>query len=591
MSDARRDDPLGEDASGDLRLLGKIVPYIRKDAWLYGLACVFAPISAALVIVQPWLLKRAIDDAIVPGDAEALSAIALGYLAAVFVAFLAEGGYTLAISYGATRTITRLRDDVFAHTLSLAQSFFDRVPTGRLLTRATSDVEALGETLSAGAFTIVLDVLLVTGILGAMAWMDLGLTMALLLVGPPLALVIELIRRRLRKLYQAVRTNLAALNAYAAERIAGVEVVQLYNDEERVLGAFDKRLHAYRDATIGTNIWDSMLYALVDGLTSITMALILWYAASPWLDSVATAGLLAAFIEYIGRLFTPIRELSAKLAILQRAASALEKIFGLLDHDEHIAPGTVDLPEEPGPVELEGMTFAYRGGPDVLSDITLTIAPGEVVALVGRTGSGKTTLGRVLMRFYDGYRGHARIDGVELRDVSLTSLRDRIAVVQQDVVLYPGDVRFNLTLGADIPDAQLHEAIAQAQAEEVVARLGGLDGRIEHGGRNVSVGEAQLLSFARTLADDAPMVILDEATASVDTLTEARIQQATQAVLEQRTVLVVAHRLSTIVGADRIVVLDRGHIIEIGRHDKLLEAQGAYASLFHSQFGEQSAAS
>ena len=578
---------LKDDASGDIRLLAKVLPYLRGDAWLYGVALLFAPVSASLVIAQPWLLKRSIDEAILPGDVDALTQIALMYLGAVVIGFLAEGGYTLAISYAATRSITRIRDEVFRHTLSLAQRFFDREPTGRLLTRATSDVEALGETLSAGAFTIVLDVLLVTGILLAMVSLDPWLTGALLLVAPPLALIVELIRRRLRKLFQTVRTSLATLNAYAAERIAGVEVVQLYRDEDRVLAQFDERLHRYRDATIGTNIWDSMLYAIVDGLTSITMALILWYASSPWMEGPVTAGLLAAFIEYVGKLFTPIRELSAKLAILQRAASALEKIFGLLEHREHIVDGTRGLPEEAGAIEFRDMTFAYGSGPDVIRDFNLTIQPGEVVALVGRTGSGKTTLGRVLMRFYDGYRGSIRIDGVELSDVTQAALRERIAVVQQDVVLYPGDVRFNLTLGAQISDDRLLAAIDQAQAADVVARLGGLDGRIEHGGRNVSVGEAQLISFARTLAHDAPLCILDEATASVDTLTEARIQQATQAVLEQRTVLVVAHRLSTIVGADRIVVLDAGQVLETGTHQELLAANGAYAALFHSQFAEE----
>lgn len=584
MTEPDRTEPMG-----DVTLARRALPYLRPDATLYGIALLLAPVSALLVIVQPWLLKRAIDDAIVPGDVDQLTTIALTYLVAVVIAFLAEGGYTLAISYAATQSITRLRDEVFRHTLSLSQSFFDREPTGRLLTRATSDVEALGETLSAGAFTIVLDVLLVTGILAAMASMDLRLTLALLLIGPPLALIVELIRRRLRKLFQAVRTNLASLNAYAAERIQGVEVVQLYRDEERVLAQFDERLTKYRDATIGTNVWDALLYAIVDGLTSITMALILWYGSQPWLESAATpvtAGLLAAFIEYVGKLFTPVRELSAKLSILQRASAALDKIFGLLYHHEHIVEGTRDLPDTPGAVVLSDMSFAYGDGPDVLRGIDLTIAPGEVVALVGRTGSGKTTLGRVLMRFYDGYRGRVDIDGVPLQQVRLASLRDRISVVQQDVVLFPGDVRFNLTLGRDVSDERLLEAIDQAQAGSVIARLGGLDGRIEHGGRNVSVGEAQLISFARTLASDAPMVILDEATASVDTLTEARIQQATQAVLEQRTVLVVAHRLSTVVGADRIVVLDAGQVLETGSHVELLARDGAYASLFHSQFEE-----
>ncbi len=577
--------------SGDWSLARKLLPYLRGETTLYAVAMALAPVSAALTVVQPWLLKRAIDEGIVPGDIDATVNIALSFLGAVVVAFVAEAGYTLAISYAATRSITHLRDQIFRHSLALAPSFFDREPTGRLLTRATSDVESLGETLSAGAFTIVLDVMLVLGILVAMLSIDPWLTAVLLLVAPPLALAVELIRRRLRGLFQAVRTSLAELNAYSAERIAGVEVVQLYRDEERVLSQFDERLGTYRRATVGTNIYDALLYAIVDGLTSITMALMLWYAGASFFGSVVSAGLLAAFIEYIGKLFTPIRELSAKLAILQRAGAALEKIFSLLDHDEHIAPGDLELPGTVGNVEFRDLRFAYGDGPDVLEGIDLTIRPGEVVALVGRTGSGKTTVGRVLLRAYDGYRGHATIDGVELSRVKLEALRRRIAVVQQDVVLFPGDVRFNLTLGLDIDDAALEEAVQLAQAHEVVARLGGLDGRIEYGGRNVSVGEAQLLSFARTLAHESPLVILDEATASVDTLTEARIQEATQALLAQRTVLVVAHRLSTITGADRIVVLDQGRVLESGSHRELLEQGGPYAELFASQFAEDHAAS
>lgn len=569
----------------DSNLLLAVLPYARKDAWLYGLALLAAPVSAALSVAQPWLLKRVIDQHIVPGDVTGLKTSALLYLGAVIFAFFAEAAYTLAISWGAMRTITRLRAHVFHHSLGLAHSFHDRVPTGRLLTRATSDVEALGETLTAGAVTILLDVMLVVGILTAMFWLDWRMTLLLMLIGPPLAMAVEVIRRILRKLYQKVRTSLADLNAFMAERLNGVRVVQLHSDEQRTLEQFDERLGRYRDATIKTNIWDALMYAMVDGLSSICMAMMLWYGTGDLFQGVVTAGLLAAFIDYISKLFQPIREFSAKLAVIQRATSALEKIFGLLDHDEAISGGeeTLDGPLEE--IRLEGVKFAYGAdGPDVLHGIDLELRPGEVVALVGRTGSGKTTVGKILTRMYEGYRGSITVNGVELRELDLAAIRRTIGTVAQDVQLFPGDVRFNLSLGRDLPDEALEHAVKVVHAETAVGRLGGLDGRVEHGGRNLSVGEAQLLAFARTMAHDPPVVILDEATASVDSMTEALIQQATEAILERKTVLVVAHRLSTVMHADRIAVMDAGRIAEIGTHGELMEAGGIYADLFRAQF-------
>ncbi|MEQ1565783.1 MAG: ABC transporter ATP-binding protein [Myxococcota bacterium] len=570
-----------------------IWPSLRPDVPMYAVAMLAAPVTAGLTIVQPWLLKQAIDRGVGQGDARWLGWLALAYLATGVASFVAEGVYTVGMSLAASRSITRLREAVYTRALGFSQSFHDHEPTGRLLTRVTSDVEALGETLTAGAVTIVVDALVVLGVLAAMTWMDPWLTGVLLLVVPPLAIAIEVIRRRMRTLFTEIRTTLSELVAFAAERFAGIEVVQLYRDEARALMAYDLRLRPYRAANVNANVWDALMFALVDGVTAITMAMMLWYGASETFGHTVTAGLLAAFVDYVARLFTPIRELSNKLAVIQRAASSVDKLGALLLHDQEIADGDTELgePSRPvGDVVLEDVRFAYDGGPDVLTGVSLTVGAGEVVALVGRTGSGKTTIGKLLLRSYDGYRGSIRIDGVELASASLPSLRRRVSCVQQDVVLFPADVRFNLTLGEPIADERLLEAITLAQADDVVARLGGLDGRVEAQGRNLSVGEAQLLSFARVLARDAPLVILDEATASVDSLTEARIQQATQVLLERRTVLVVAHRLSTVTGADRIVVLDHGQVLESGSHAELLAADGPYAALFRSQYDHVRAA-
>lgn len=564
----------------------RLIAVARPDTGLYALALVAAPLTALAGVWQPTFLREAVDRGVLTGDAEVVARAALGWLALALVAFATEGLYTVALALAATRTITRLREAVFAHALSLGQSFHDTEPTGRLLSRLTSDVEALGETLSTGALTIVVDVLVIVGVVSAMAWLDPTLTAVLLLVAPPLGLAVEAIRRRMRALFASVRTHLAEMVAFAAERITGIEVVQLHRDEARAQAEFQARLGRYIDATVALNVWDAVLFALVDGVTSITMALMLWYAASPWFGDAVTAGLLAAFVDYVGRLFMPLRELSGKVSSLQRAGAALEKLGALLATEVRVRPGHRDLPEEPGPVEVRDLAFAYGDGPDALRGVSLDVRPGEVVALVGRTGSGKTTIGKLLARAYDGWRGRITIDGVDHAEVRLDALGRRIGMVHQDVVLFPGTVRSNLALGKDIPDARLREALALAEATAVVERLGGLDGRIEAHGRNLSVGEGQLLAFARVLARDTPLVILDEATASVDSLTEARIRAATRNLLATRTVLVVAHRLSTVMDADRIVVLDAGRVVEAGTHEALLASAGAYARLFESQIAQ-----
>jgi ATP-binding cassette subfamily B multidrug efflux pump len=565
--------------SGDLGYLRRLWPHLKGDRWLYGLALAFAPLTAAMVVAQPYLLKSAIDDGITGGDLAAIRSVALVYLGVVVLEFLAQAAYTLFITYASTRTIARLRATVYAHTMGLAQSTFDREPTGKLLTRATSDVDALGETLSAGAFTLVVDVLLVIGILVAMFSLDPWLTLIVLLSAPLLAFGVDRVRRVLRRLYGQVRTSLSSLNAFTAERLNGLEVVQLYRDEARTLGEYDARLTRYRDATIRTNIWDALLYASMDGMRSITLALMLYYGSGGLFDGAVTAGLLAAFIEYVSRLYQPIQEFSSKVAILQRAASALEKIFGLLDMDDHITAGSTELDAPVGHIVVKDLRFAYRGGHDVLRGVDLEVLPGEVVAIVGRTGSGKTTLGKLLLRMYDGYSGSITVDGHELSSLSPRSVRRAIGTVRQDVQLFPGDVRFNLALGRELGDEALHAAIGRAHATAAVANLGGLDGRVEHQGANLSVGEAQLLSFARTMAHDPPIVVLDEATASVDSLTEAKVQAATREVLDDKTVIVIAHRLSTVMSADRIAVMSDGVVAESGTHDELVAAGGMYARL------------
>jgi ATP-binding cassette subfamily B multidrug efflux pump len=399
---------------------------------------------------------------------------------------------------------------------------------------------------------------------------------------------IEVIRRILRKLYLEVRNALSAVNAFFAERLNGVEVIQLFSDEERSVTQARSLLAVHNDAAVKTNFWDALMYAIIDGLSSVCIALMLWYAAGGWIEAtVATPGLFAAFLDAVARLFRPIQEFSAKIAILQRATTSLEKITGLLDEPIADRSGAQTVPAERVDLELRDLTFAYDKDHPVLHGISLKVGHGETVALVGRTGSGKSTIGKLATRTYDGWQGLLSAGGVPVTDWDLDALRRTIGQVRQDVQLFSGSVRFNLSLGREVDEVTLNRAIDQARARRVVDRLGGLDGSVEGNGGNVSSGEAQLLSLARTLVQDPPFVVLDEATASVDSLTEAAIQEATAELLSRKTVLVVAHRLSTVVGAHRIVVLDQGRIIEQGAHAELIAADGPYSRLFREQFEER----
>jgi ATP-binding cassette subfamily B multidrug efflux pump len=574
----------------DLSLWRGLWPFIRPWGRLWLAAAVLAPATAVATILQPWLLRTAIDHHIIAGDVPGLMQAAWLYLGAVAVGFACQVGHTALLSVAATRTITDLRRAAFRHLLGQRAAFFDREPTGRLLTRVTNDIEALGETLNAGAFTLVVDALQVIGVLAAMLWLDWRLTCVLLLVGPPLVLIIDVLRRKLRELFNETHTSLAALNAWTAERLEGLETVQLTADEERAHREYGVRLLRYRDVTVRTNVYDALLFAAVDGISVVTTALILWYASGGLLGAFTTAGTIAAFVDYLGKLFTPVQEFSQKVAVLQRAAAALEKVFSLLDQDERIADGPTSLPAAQGAIRLRDVRFGYAPGADVLHGVDLDLQPGEVVALCGRTGSGKTTLGALLSRAYDGYRGSITLDGHELTDLATADVRRAVASVRQDVQLLPDTVRFNLTLGREVPDARLWEVLTSMRADDVVRRLGGLDATIDPGGRNLSGGEAQLVALTRTLLADPAVVVLDEATASVDPLTEARVQAAVDVVLSRKTTLVIAHRLTTVLGADRIVLLDGGQVLEVGSHTELMSRDGAYAHLFRQQFTEDAPA-
>ena len=572
-------------------MLRRLWPYLRPDAWTFALALLLTPAAAGLSLVQPWILKKAIDEHIVPGVADGLMSLAFLYLGAVVAAYLLEGGYVLALAWGGQRSIVRLRSGIYRKILGLSQSYLDRQPAGRLLTRATSDVDALGEAFSMGLINIILDLLMIAGTLTAMLLLDARLTLVLLLLAPPILMVLEIIRRRLRVLFLEVREALASVNAFLAERIDGVEVVQLFGNEEHSEELFDERNDRFRRITTRTNVYDAFMYALVDGAASIGVAMMLWYGsglASRMGFPVApveplSAGLLVAFIEYLDRLFRPLRELSSRVAMLQRGAAALEKILGLLDVDATVSEGGEPIAEVEGEIVMRDVSFRYRPeAHDVLRDINLEVRPGEVVAVVGATGSGKTTMTRILDTSYTGYRGSITLDGRELSGLRPRDVRRHIAGVRQDPQLFSETVQFNVDLGnSKIDAAATRDAAMLVHADQVVDRVG-WEHVLRERGADLSVGEGALLTFARAMAHDLSVVILDEATASIDSLTEQLIQDALERIFERKTVIVIAHRLSTVERADRIVVMDRGRIVEQGTHNELMAAEGFYFKLIRA---------
>ncbi|MBI4513576.1 MAG: ABC transporter ATP-binding protein [Gemmatimonadetes bacterium] len=560
-------------------------------------------LSAVLELVGPWLTKIALDQAIPQGNARLLAVLAGLFVASVAAAFALEYVETILSTWVGQRVMYDLRMEVFRHLQRLSLRFFDRNPVGRLLTRVTQDIEALNEMFSTGVVTIVGDVFALSLIVAAMLAMDWELALVTFSVLPLVVLVTAVFRLKARDAYREIRLRLARLNAFLAERTTGMAVVQLFNREGRELARFQELDGAYLRAHLRSIRTYALFFPAVEVLAASAMALIIWHGGRSILEGTATVGVIAAFLQYARRFFRPIQDLTEKYNALQSAMASSERVFKLLD----TAPGVKD-PERPlalpkpvrGAIEFRDVWFAYNladtAPPDVppewvLKGVSFRVEPGEAVALVGHTGAGKTTAINLLMRFYDIRRGAVLLDGVDVRRMRQSDLRSQIALVLQDIYLFSGTVRENIRMGRDqITDEAIEEAARRVGFDPLVRRLPkGYDQPVGERGSNLSMGERQLLSFARALVSDPPILVLDEATSSVDSEIEARIQAALAELMRGRTTLVIAHRLSTVQHAHRILVLHHGELREEGTHEELLLRGGIYAKLYELQFARTTA--
>lgn len=575
----------------DRKLLGRVLPYLLPYWKFVAVGVALVLVNTGAQLAGPYLTRIAIDDHIAVGDIAGLTGILGLYAAMLALGFAAAYGQAWIVNLFGQRVMRDIRRDVFDHIQKLHTGWFDRNPIGKVVTRATSDVDALNELLSSGVVMIITDVVLLVGIMAALLWMNWQLALVTFAAVPALFTAGWIFRRRVRPAFRRVRAAVSAVNGFIQETLTGMEVLQLFRQERRRAREYRKLNREHTGAHLETVLCFSIFYPVVEMITAVTIAVIVGYGGSRISTGTLTVGGLVAFLMYSEMFFRPIRDLTEKFNILQGALAASERIVGLLDTEPEIAtrPDALAPAHRHGSLALEGVSFAYDEEDWVLRDIELRIAPGETVALVGHTGSGKTTLAALLLRLYDVQRGAVRVDGRDVKQWPLEELRREFSMVQQDVHLFSGSVLDNIRLGDEsITEETARRAAEAAEVANWARHLPqGLETPLGERGGGLSQGQRQLVGIARVMARRSRVLVLDEATSSVDPETEHAVQTALTRVLENRTSLVIAHRLSTIRGADRIVVLHRGRIRETGTHAELLAAGGIYRRLYELQFDEE----
>ncbi len=583
-------DPVAE-TRGDPRLLLRFLPYLRPDAPAFAGSLLLLFLGGALELAGPYLTKVAIDEAIPARDPAHLARLVGIYAAALLASFVVVYIQTLLVTRAGQRVMMRLRRDLFERLLELDLPFHDRHSVGRLVTRVTSDVESLNELISSGLVSILGDLVTLAGLTVVLFLLDARLALLAFLV-LPLAIGASLVfRSRARDGFRDTRERVARINSILQETFSGLDVVKLFGRERANDVRFDAENAASRDAWLRTLEAFAIFFPLIQLLLTVALAVILAAGGNRILQGTLTIGALVAFLQYLQRFFAPLRDLSEKYNVLQSALATSERIFGVLDTPSRETDvGRPALPPLRGEIEFRNVSFHYVENEPVLRDVSFHVAPGETVALVGATGSGKTTVLSLLLGFYEPVRGSVRVDGVDLASVDRRSLRRQTGAVLQDVFLFSASIDWNVRLGDPaVSGERVAHALDFARAATFVRRLpAGVQERVGERGRSLSVGQRQLLCFARAAAGDPALLLLDEATSSVDAQTEALVQEAFTTRREGRTSILVAHRLSTVRSADRILVLHHGRLVEEGTHTELVRAGGIYAKLVELQFGRES---
>ena len=629
MANIHEEEVLGK--AYDSRLMKRLLTYLRPYRLQVIVALIAIVLKACADVLGPYLTKVAIDKYLANRTEShslldrflsskpltGIAQIAAIYMGLLLLSFLFEFTQTYIMQWAGQKVMFDLRAQIFRHLQRLHVAFYDRNPVGRLVTRVTSDVDALNEMFTSGVVSIFEDIFVLIGIVAIMLNMSWRLALITFAVLPIIFYATSLFRKAVRESYRRIRIAIARINAYLQEHVTGIVVLQLFNREERSYEQFKKinRTHmdAYKDAIEAHAIY----YPVVEVLSATAIACVIWFGGNQVIRNAVTLGVLVAFMQYAQRFFRPIQDLSEKYNILQAAMASSERVFKLLDtKPEIVSPQIPQVPDGPGRIEFDHVWFAYRTMAQaaeeaarqgeklktetasvhaedefdwVLRDVSFTIDPGDTVAFVGHTGAGKTTIISLLLRFYDVQKGAIRIDGVDIRNMDLAELRRRYGVVLQDPFLFSGTVADNIRLGTHwITDASIENAAEQVNVADFIRSLpGGFGEEVKERGSTLSTGQKQLISFARALAHNPKILILDEATSSVDTETEFRVRDALTRLVEGRTSIMIAHRLSTVQRANKIIVMHKGKVREIGTHQQLLANRGIYWKLYQLQYKEQ----